>query len=365
MDIKKLQKLLDHINTLPSSALPEPTLFSIGGRGYYENPTSDVLAFFCNSEGVHGLGCLVMDALFDALSKLEAGSRNYSFDDFSLISEPEREVPTKNGKRIDLLLEGNEWVMVIENKIYHQQNNPFKNYQEHIQSNKQFRSKTPIYVVLSLKGGAPEDWLSLSYPQLLDCLKEKLAQAFISQPLSKWLVLLREFILHMEGIMSGPSMPQETMDYVLNNLAEVKQAQDLKLKVVNALQQELLQQLQDAYPDQKIGSKIHNWHGYPAIRFYFESWETKSDVVLFLDGRKGNAFCINYYAWDIANQEQRDKADALLKEDDCGMPWDESSGKVRSYKARFDTFDKTIAQQRLIHKLSLLDEFETKIRGQW
>lgn len=363
MDIKQLKQLLDHIKTLPSPELPEPTLFSVGGRGYYENPTSDVLAFFCNSEGVHGLGSLVMEALFGAIAKLK--TRSLPFDDFSLITEPEREVTTKNSKRIDLLLEGNEWVMVIENKIYHQQNNPFITYQQHI--NKHFQGKTPIYVVLSPKGGAPEGWISLSYPQLLATLKEKLAQAFISQPLNKWLVLLREFILHMEGVMSGPTTPQKTIDYVLDNLTEIKQVQDFKQKIIGAFQKELQEHIQEAYPEHKVGSKIHHWHGYPAIRFWFESWETisDSDVVLFLDGRKENKFCINYYACDIANQEQRDQADKLLKEDDCNMTWNEASNTIRCYKATFDTFDKTVALQRLIHKLSLLDNFETKIRSQW
>lgn len=361
MDINRLKELISHLKELPNPELPEPTLFSIGGRGYYENPTSDVLAFFCNSEGVHGLGSLVMDALFAALAKLDIDS--FAFNDVSLVSEPVREVTTKNDKRLDLLLEGNEWVMVIENKIYHQQNNPFETYERHIK--KQFPSKTPIYVVLSPNGGAPEGWISLRYPLLIDSLKENLAQAFISQPLNKWFVLLREFILHMEGIMTGSTMPKETMDYVLANLHEINQAQNLKQKVVSALQQELLQVLQHHFPDEKIDTKIHHWHGYPAIRFYFESWDTKSNVVLFLDGRKDKAFCINYYAYGMANQAQRDQADASLKEEDCGKPWDEASETIRCYKAHFDVFDKSIAAQRLIHKLSILDDFETNVRRQW
>lgn len=341
MNINQLKLLLDHIKSLPTPELPEPTLFSIGGRGYYENPTSDILAFFCNSEGAHGLGDLMMDALFCALNKLK--NEEFSFDDFSVITEPEREVTTHNGKRIDLLLEGNDWVMVIENKIYHQQNNPFKTYQRHIETKTKFQDKTPIYVVLSPKGSAPEGWLSLNYPQLLDSLKEKLAYAFISQPLNKWLVLLREFILHIEGIMSGSTMPLETMDYVLDNLAEIKQAEDIKKKTVNALQQELLQQLQAHFPNEKVGTKLHHWHGYPAIRFYFDSWETKSDVVLFLDARKDNSFCINYYAFELTSEEQRTQADSFLKEEDCSSQWYEGSNKIRCYKSPFDEFNRTVA----------------------
>lgn len=65
MYIIQLKKLIEHIKSLPTPEIPEQTIFSIGGRGYYENPTSDVLAFFCDSEGTHGLGNLMMEALFD------------------------------------------------------------------------------------------------------------------------------------------------------------------------------------------------------------------------------------------------------------------------------------------------------------
>ncbi|MDO5768536.1 MAG: PD-(D/E)XK nuclease family protein [Psychrobacter sp.] len=363
MNINQLKQLLEHIKTLPSPELPEQTLFSIGGRGYYENPTSDILAFFCNSEGAHGLGNLMMEALFDALHKLN--TETLSFDDLSVITEPEREVSTKGGKRIDLLLEGNEWVMVIENKIYHQQNNPFKNYQCHIQSQSQFQGKVPIYIILSPKGGAPEGWHSLSYPQLLDSLKEKLAYAFIDQPLNKWLVLLREFILHIENIMFGRTMPLETMDYVLENIRDIKQAQDLKQKVVNALQNELLQQLQSFFPERTVSTRLHHWHGYPAIRFRFEEWTTNSDVVLFLDGRKDKLFCVNYFIFDIANQQQRDQVDNIFYGEDCTSPWNEGANKIRGYNSPIENFNKTIALERLIHKLSLLDAFETEVRSQW
>ena len=33
----------------------ELTVFSVGGRGYYENPTTDLLAFFLRPDAEHGL----------------------------------------------------------------------------------------------------------------------------------------------------------------------------------------------------------------------------------------------------------------------------------------------------------------------
>ncbi|MFT0771444.1 PD-(D/E)XK nuclease family protein [Psychrobacter aquimaris] len=365
MDIIQLKKLIEHIKSLPTPEIPEQTIFSIGGRGYYENPTSDVLAFFCDSEGAHGLGNLMMEALFDALTVANPKSANFDFGDFSVINEPGREVTTKSNKRIDLLLEGNDWVMVIENKIYHHQVNPFKTYQKHIESNDEFKYKQHIYVVLSPNGKAPNNWLSLSYPIFLDSIREKLARAFITQPLNKWLVLLREFILHLEGIMSDSTMPHETVSYVLENLAEIKQAEDIKQKVIEAYQKELLEKLQGAFPNEKVRTKLHHWHGYPALRFSFESWETKTDVVLFLDGRKNNKFCINYYAFNINTPEQREIADSYLKQENCSSTWSEGSGKVKCYKSPYESFDKDTAHEFLIEKLSLLDEFETQVRSQW
>ena len=41
----------------------EKTFFSIGGRGYYEDPTSDVLAFYLDPNEEHGLGDLVLQSL--------------------------------------------------------------------------------------------------------------------------------------------------------------------------------------------------------------------------------------------------------------------------------------------------------------
>ena len=35
------------------------TILNVGGRGYYENPMSDLLAFFLDPSACHGLGDLV------------------------------------------------------------------------------------------------------------------------------------------------------------------------------------------------------------------------------------------------------------------------------------------------------------------
>lgn len=363
MNIIKLKQLIEHINTLPIPETPEATIFSIGSRGYYENPTSDVLAFFCDSEGVHGLGNLMMEAIFDSLGNCNQKDA-LTFDDVSLITEPEREVFTEDGKYIDILLESNDWVMVIENKVFHKLNNPFESYQQHIYIEEQYQGKHPIFVVLSPKGNAPTGWLGLSYPALLDSVREKLAQAFINQPINKWLVLLREFILHLEGIMSGSTISPETTDYILENLREIHQAELLKDKTIKAFHLELLQELSTIFPNEKIDIKLSTWNKYPALRFSFKKWQSNSFAALYLDARAGESFCINYYVTGIVHQDLLNKANECLMSHSTKQWNTGKNGTTLGYKAPFEKFDKMIALKGLVHKLTLINEFETKVRNQ-
>ena len=86
MKITELEELIKGILSQECAERSEQTFFSIGGRGYYENPASDVLAFFCDSDECHELGGLVIRALFRAL-KIDA-----EISDYSVVSKPGREI---------------------------------------------------------------------------------------------------------------------------------------------------------------------------------------------------------------------------------------------------------------------------------
>ena len=93
--------------------------------------------------------------------------------------------------------------------------------------------------------------------------------------------------------------------------------------------------------------------------------EQQRNAALFLDGRKGHNFCINYYAFNINTPDQAKIADEVLKKSDCSSSWPKGSGKIKCYKAPYDSFDKDTAREFLIKKLSLLNHFETVVRSQW
>lgn len=68
MIIDEAKGLIDSFHLLPIPPEPETTIFSIGGRGYYENPTTDMLAFFFDPSAPHNFGEAIIQVFFDCLN---------------------------------------------------------------------------------------------------------------------------------------------------------------------------------------------------------------------------------------------------------------------------------------------------------
>lgn len=351
--LSRFEQLLREFNQLQPLNLVEPNIFSIGSKGYYENPTTDILKFFINTNGQHQLGNTVLNALFSCLN-----AETQSFD-CSLVAEPEREVMTKTRKKIDLLLEGNDWVMVIENKIFHHQNNPFDDYMSFVQtsSRESFAGKKGVFVVLAPdKEPLPPEWQYVSYGNFISTLKQHLAEKFISQPVNKWVLLLREFVLHLESLMSQPSVNKDTLDFVLNNLSTIKDIQETKEQALKQYQQQLKSQLQNML-NQEVIIRIHNWDGYPALRFALPTWrDTEADVVLLL---KGNDEPISFHTYvRLRDTNDELKADQLILADSNVTRTKE--GQYRSYSIKVKTMKEHEIVQFLYDRLTEIDKFEFK-----
>ncbi|MEG7266187.1 hypothetical protein V1993_31095, partial [Pseudomonas aeruginosa] len=86
MDLEQLRALLAKAERFYQPER-EPSIFALGGRGYYENPTTDLLAFFLNPAQVHGLEECFLTALLNCLP-------NTSMLTPSLRAAPQREVVT-------------------------------------------------------------------------------------------------------------------------------------------------------------------------------------------------------------------------------------------------------------------------------
>ncbi|WP_299667795.1 PD-(D/E)XK nuclease family protein [uncultured Psychromonas sp.] len=356
--LEDMQELLRKAKILPEIIEPEKSIFSIGGRGHWENPTTEILAFFCDNNAVHGLGDLVLKSLIQCLD-----TKDHDLD-LSLNKTPEREVWTPSGKRIDLLLESEHWVLVLENKIFHVQNNPFKEYEDFIEKdNHCFKEnkKMALFVVLSPDGkvtGASEKWKGISYESLIRSIKQHLSEYFINHPLNKWVILLREFILHLEGLLMSQSntVENENIEFVLKNIDSIKELQDLKTLAINQWHESLRAQLESRMGN-NIKINLQHWDGLPALRFSCESWiENDSDVVLFLSGNN-NEHYIKYFALiDPRDEDIMKNTDDALFEDCSDAPWME--GMYRAYQCKYYTFNNVVDE--LHKKLKLLDNFFCK-----
>ncbi|WP_180033420.1 PD-(D/E)XK nuclease family protein [Acinetobacter sp. YH12233] len=235
LKLKELEKLLSQAKNYKLD-LREKNFFETGARGHYENPTTDVLAFFLNPEEPHNLSHIFLDAL---ISCFPQASQALHFEEVICVK---REVPvlkeTNTYARIDLFIETTTSIFVIECKIYHHQNdNPFglyKNYAEQRAQNTPTNKK--VYCgVLCLDGFTHEtDWQGISYRKLVQELKPRLAQDTFNQPFNKWMMFAREFILLLESYYQM-NINTENLNFILNNAQAIEDLINLREKTFDSL----------------------------------------------------------------------------------------------------------------------------------
>lgn len=358
MPLDALESLLNSLTRLPSQPKREANLFSVGARGHYENPVSDVLAFYLDPAGDHGLGTMALEALLACMPEADNITS-------ALVMPPEREVSTVEGNRIDLLLESDDWVMIIENKIEHLLNNPFDDYTAYLHGDN-YRDKKRYFVVLSPHGRAPTGWMGISYPELTRQLNGRLDEALVSAPSNKWLILLREYVLHLESLMINPAFPAETEEFVRDNLHRIHELVQLKNNVIKGMMEEGKRTLTAQFRLQSYGVKVvlNTWLGYPALRFSFEHWTSYSDVVLFMNGGPEEQYEIRTYACDLTRQELREKAIKTLCVEGCDPAhWDEKQGSIIGFHVyQSQSTEKSALFAEVAKRMALLDRFEREQR---
>ncbi len=299
--LKKNEELYKVFQSMQSlgSLTKERNIFSIGARGYYENPTSDMLAFFLDPSSDHGLNNLVLSCLLSCLDQELTDPKPYP----SLELTPEREYVTEAQNRIDLVLEGSDWVMAIENKIMHGLQNNFEDYKSHII--KKYPSKNSVFVILTATkpNSTPEGWIWLGYKKLITEIRPQLGQYMVSSGPSKWAVFLREFFLNIEDQLSL-DMDKKTFEFVNTNYDSFNQARKLLDEYLTELQGEVSELCSSAM-EFRVNARRESWreHGI-AIRAY--PWSDKINNVILLVCPDGS-FEIKIYYEAISNEKVVEK----------------------------------------------------------
>lgn len=188
-EIKNIEgylRLLLAFNALPHTK-PGRTFMEVSGYPHYENVCSNILGFYFDTAAEHGFQDLFISAFLRMAEKESVNSGTV------IVS---REHPTAKG-RIDLVIEGELFIIAIENKINHWLANDLEDYAKTIHSlakENQIVIKAVLGLNLikdnkALSGG----FVSFTYKQLWQEVRYLLGN-YIAQANPKWSTYLFDFM---------------------------------------------------------------------------------------------------------------------------------------------------------------------------
>lgn len=170
----------------------------IAGYPHYENVCSNILAFYLQPDASHGLSDLCLKTLLSLTSAYEPQSS----------VTVEREVTTKAGNRIDILIQSDTHLIAIENKIYHSAVNPFQDYVSFL--NQQRSNRKLIMFLLSPYPVREQDlygFIPIRYSDFFAKLRPLIGD-YIARANTKFLISLTDFIETIENLTRGSAMDQ-------------------------------------------------------------------------------------------------------------------------------------------------------------
>ncbi|QSA96181.1 PD-(D/E)XK nuclease family protein [Methylococcus sp. EFPC2] len=297
ISLDKYEKLIQEIKELTRQRV-ERNIFSIGGRGHYENPITDLLAFFINPNEEHGFGVLFMKSLFE--------SAHVTPPLLQLSSPPGREQYTDQGNRLDLILEGDDWLLVVENKVWHQAINPFDEYAQYARAS--YRKKTRYFILLSVREEKPPTgWHTVTWRTYVDQVKKNAGEYLTTAGNVKWHVIMREFLLNIESECGDESMSDARIEFVRSNYEAIQEMEEMLKEYISHMTNRGLEAIRTASGQKEdiASSKQHNWgeEGI-ALRLLSRAWGAKTNITLLL--KKDGSLTIQFYVYDVADEKAID-----------------------------------------------------------
>ena len=278
-ELARLKWVLEQAKTLHIPKR-EMTFFDTALRKHYENPTTELLAFFLNPENEHGLQGVFYQGLLAALAA-QNQALAAQIERLGEINQVYTEVVTEQGSRIDLLLETDNGVVVGECKIGHHQNNPFADYEACAAKMLVGKEITEcIKLVLCVDGKSyAAGWNGLSYRALARHIKPVLAEALLNQPYNKWALLAREFLMHWEQL-GVDVMNQEQMDFVVGHLGDIKKMMTMRDDFYCHVRDCINEALESQLEGYQVHYRQHSWSTGPALRFANNNCPHWTEVVV-------------------------------------------------------------------------------------
>ncbi len=206
----------------------------------FEEVCSRILAFYFNPKENHQLGTLLFDSL---MACIEVKNFVLNKDNINVILED----VTDEGKRIDIVLEGDDFVIGIENKINAELYNPLDLYAKRL---REYKKKHTYGIVLSNRTDLKideekkiqsNDFKFISYETFLNQVK-KLLEEYISNAKQEYISYLSDFIRTIEGMDELYNLDEETRDFFFDKKEKI----DSLINTYNNYRRNILQIQKDA-----------------------------------------------------------------------------------------------------------------------
>lgn len=219
-EIDKFLTLLRDFSKLPKTDTA-PTFMEICKYPYnrFEEICSRILQFFFNPKAEHGFGNMWLSALLDI-----AGNSPAYCD-----TENVRVITEENadGKRIDLTIVSDNFVVGIENKTTAEVYNPLHLYKNYIRNT--YKNKSHLLLVLSIKPVVDtsvrkkletNNFKSFTYRELFHAVKKKLG-GYIAGGDQKYLTYMLDFMKTIEHMDNSYSKMEN--DFFFENRQEIEE----------------------------------------------------------------------------------------------------------------------------------------------
>lgn len=194
-------ELLHDFESLPDT-LKSKSIFDIAGYPHYESVCSNILAFYLNPNNEHGLGNLLFSSLLNLAHGNELQQDNVQIN---------REVSTNKGGRLDIVIETDNQIIGIENKIFHHLNNDLADYSDSIDEWAKPNQLSSIKIILGIrKEQESSGFVSVTYEEFWGKVKERLGN-YISTSSQKWILYLVDFMSTIEKL-NGENMELDKND---------------------------------------------------------------------------------------------------------------------------------------------------------
>ena len=350
MNLERYREILKEVKEFQYFLKKEKNIFSIGGKGHYENPISDILAFFLKPDEEHSFGNLCLTSLLNCIPS----SSCFNDINIDLVKSISREHRTNKGNRIDIFIEGENWTLTIENKIRASVKNPLEDYCKFVKE--QYPNKKNYFLLLSVnKFQENSGWQNVLYRNLVEKIKLDFGKYYINENIrsnSKWIILLREFLLNLNSEYGDGEVDKKIIEFVDNNFTEINELINHRDNYFSYLTEECSKKIAEQNLGDRVEHVRHIWGNWAiAIRSYVpDRWGKKTNIAFAVCNDK--TFKIRVYVYDVEPNGQLVRLKEIFKGYEF---WSEANDTIkcfgietiRSREECFDYFSESVKKLNL------------------